>query len=94
MAHKGALVPPTRFEVQVGERGRLVLPARLRKQAGIRVGDRLLLLLDKKGETRLASLRRQVEKCCGMLAGIAPKRVLSEELIAERRREAQVEEEP
>jgi len=83
-----------RFEIQIGQRGRMVLPAPARKRLGIRPGDRLVLLVDPGGETRLVSLRRQVERCCGMLAGIAPDRVLSDELIAERRREAQREEGP
>lgn len=37
---------------------------------------------------RLASLARQVDKCMGMFADKFPERILSEELIAERREEA------
>jgi len=38
---------------------------------------------------RLVSLRKQIESCMGMFKDVAPRgRLLSEELIAERREEA------
>jgi len=42
---------------------------------------------------RLASLKRKIEKGMGMFADISPERILSEELIAERREEARRENE-
>jgi hypothetical protein len=36
----------------------------------------------------MASLKRQIEKGMGMFADISPERILSEELISERREEA------
>jgi len=91
MAHISRFVPHFQVEVRIGDRGRLVLPAHIREHLGIRAGDRLVLIADEPGAVRLVSLRKQVERFCGMLAGVAPKRVLSEELIAERREEARRE---
>jgi AbrB family looped-hinge helix DNA binding protein len=51
-----------RFTIALGDRGRLVLPARLRRRLDLHPGDRLVL---------------------------APERSLVDELIAERRAEAQ-----
>jgi hypothetical protein len=60
---------------------------------GLHPGDRLVLIVDESGEMRLVSLRQQVEQCMGMFKHIAPPgKLVSEELIAERRREAQREE--
>ena len=93
MAHKRAFVPPKLFEVTVGDRGRVVFPAELRNELGIRRGDRLLLALDPNGEARIVSARRQLDRLRGMFANIAPERILSEELIRERREEARHESE-
>lgn len=79
------------YDLSLGDRGRLVLPASLRKDLGLRAGERLVLIVEPSGEMRLLSLRRQVDKCLGMFARLAPERVLSEELIAERRAEAKRE---
>jgi len=93
MAHIKVYVPPIGGEVQLGERGRVVLPAAVRKRLGWRTGDRLILIVEDSGEVRLASLRQQVQRCEGMFRHLArPGVLLSEELIAERRREAAREE--
>jgi AbrB family looped-hinge helix DNA binding protein len=87
MAHKSAQAH-MQYAVQLGSRGRLVLPAVVRRQLGLHAGDRLVVILDESGEARLVSARKQVEKYCGILAHRARGRMLSEELIAERRAEA------
>lgn len=93
MAHESLSVSPRRYQVQLGNRGRLVLPAQVREKLGLHAGDRLVLIVDESGEMRLVSLRQQVEKCMGMFKDIVPPgKLVSEELIAERRREAQREE--
>jgi AbrB family looped-hinge helix DNA binding protein len=77
----------------MGQRGRIVLPASVRKRLGLRHGDRLVLIAEDSGEIRLMSLRHQVERCAGMFAHlVAPGTRPSEELIAERRLEAAREE--
>jgi AbrB family looped-hinge helix DNA binding protein len=82
------------FELQLGDRGRIVLPAVLRQRLSLHPGDRMVLIVDKSGEMRLVDLRRQIEKCRGMFRHLAPRgKRLSDELIADRRKEAQREEE-
>jgi AbrB family looped-hinge helix DNA binding protein len=94
MAHKNPKPSQTEnYALQLGERGRVVLPAPVRKRLKLSPGDRLVLIVNKSGDMRLASLKRQIEKGMGMFADIAPERILSEELIAERREEARRENE-
>jgi bifunctional DNA-binding transcriptional regulator/antitoxin component of YhaV-PrlF toxin-antitoxin module len=70
-----------------------VLPAAVRERQQLHPGDRLVLIVDESGEMRLVSLRKQIENCMGMFKEVAPRgRLLSEELIAERRQEALREE--
>lgn len=93
MAHESLTEPLRQYQLQLGNRGRVVLPARIRKKLGLHPGDRLVLIVDDSGEMRLVSLRQQVQKCMGMFKNLAPPGTLvSEELIAERRREAEREE--
>ena len=81
------------YTLPLGERGRVVLPAPVRKRLKLNPGDRLILMVDESGDMRLASLAHQIDKCMGMFAGKSPERILSEELIAERREEARRENE-
>ena len=81
------------YTVPLGERGRFVLPAPVRKRLKLNPGDRLILMVDKAGDMRLASLDRQIDKWRGMFADREPRRIASEELIAERREEARREDE-
>jgi AbrB family looped-hinge helix DNA binding protein len=93
MAHESSRGTLMRYEVQLGNRGRLVLPAKVRQELGLHPKDRLVLTVEESGELRLVSLRHQVERCMGMFKGIGPPgKLVSEELIAERRREARREE--
>jgi AbrB family looped-hinge helix DNA binding protein len=88
MAHR--TTKPTETEtyvLPVGERGRVVLPAKVRKRLRLNAGDRMVLNVDKSGDMRLASLKRKIEKGMGMFADLQPHRIASEELIAERREE-------
>jgi len=76
--------------VRLGKQGRLVIPAELRRALGLRPGDRLIarregdkIVLEKKEEI----LRRVKERFA-----LIPLQVdLAEELIAERRAEAERE---
>jgi AbrB family looped-hinge helix DNA binding protein len=80
-----------RYTAQVGERGRLVLPAELRERLSLNAGDRVVLSLEDDGSLRLVTAGDQVKKLKGMYAHLAPERSLSEELIRERRQEARRE---
>ncbi|MFI5270176.1 MAG: AbrB/MazE/SpoVT family DNA-binding domain-containing protein [Chloroflexota bacterium] len=74
--------------VQMGPKGRVVIPASYRDALGLQPGDDLVVILDGQ-ELRLISrrevLRRIQEE---MTAAVPAARVLSEELLAERRAEA------
>jgi AbrB family looped-hinge helix DNA binding protein len=92
MAHRTTKAVETEtYALQLGERGRVVLPAKVRKRFKLNPGDRLVLIVDESGEMRLASLQRQIDKCRGIFADLQPHRIASEELIAERREEARRE---
>ena len=77
--------------VQVGEKGRIVIPAEIRGAMGIRVGDSLEMRLDDyelRVSTRRARIRRAQQRARKYIpAGV----LLSEELNAERREAAKKE---
>jgi AbrB family looped-hinge helix DNA binding protein len=83
-----------RYTLVLGERGRLVLPAKLRQRLGLDHGDRLIIMLDAAGGFRAVSAREQARRLNGMYRELAPGRSLAEELIAERREEARREAAP
>jgi antitoxin PrlF len=68
--------------------GRVVIPVEFRKALGVGPGDQVLIrFLD--GEVRIYTLDHAIRRLQEWGAGLAPpERVLSEELIAERRDEA------
>ena len=76
------------YTIPLGERGRLVLPAPLRRQLDLHPGDRLILTLDPGGGFRMVSAREQARRLCGLYRDLAPGRSLADELIAERHEEA------
>jgi AbrB family looped-hinge helix DNA binding protein len=81
------------YSVALGERGRLVLPAPLRKRLDLESGDRLILMLDEQGGFRVVSARELAKRLNGLYRDLAPGRSLVDELIAERREEARREDE-
>jgi AbrB family looped-hinge helix DNA binding protein len=81
------------YSVVLGERGRLVLPAPLRRQLGVEPGDRLIFTMDEEGVLRVLTAREVARRGRGMFAHVAPERSLVDELIAERREEARREDE-
>ncbi len=81
MAHTGA------FSVQLGDRGRLVLPAAIRRQLELKPGDELLIILQPDGSLRISSARLAVRETRGLYRARTRKRSLVDELIADRRAE-------
>ena len=79
------------FSVQLGDRGRLVLPAEIRKQLNLREGDQLLIAVQPDGTLRVTSPRQAVHETRGLYRARARHRSLADELIAERRAEAKRE---
>jgi AbrB family looped-hinge helix DNA binding protein len=80
-----------RFTVAMGERGRLVLPARLRQRLGLQPGDRLIVTVEADGGFRVVSARDLARRARGLFRDAAPGRSLVDELIAERREAARRE---
>lgn len=76
------------YSIAVGERGRLVLPSRLRQRLDLQPGDRLIATVDEERGIRLVAARDLARQLRGIYAEIAPERSLVDELIAERREEA------
>jgi AbrB family looped-hinge helix DNA binding protein len=87
---------PVGFKVTIADRGRMVLPAEVRERLKIKNGDWLTLILEPDGEIRMLTGKVWTNTFVKMLrkaAGpVQPGRRLSDELIAERRREAAKEE--
>ncbi len=76
----------------VGDRGRLVLPSKVRAELGLKAGSRLLLSTEQDGSLRLRPYRSVADRNRGMLSKLAPgEESMVEELLAERRREAEHE---
>ena len=88
--------PPVGFKVTVAERGRIVLPAEVRERLQIEDGDWLTLILEPDGVIKLLTGRAWTDQFVKVMQRAArhipPSRRLSDELIAERRREAAKEE--
>lgn len=89
----GSLVPQKSeiYTLQLGAKGRVVIPATLRKQLNLREGDSLVMKLEPDGSLRLVSLRTQIQKMRGILKSTASACNLATELMQERQEEAQRE---
>ncbi len=76
--------------VRVGPQGRIVIPAAVREELGIGVGDELSTRVE---DGRLVLERREdvARRLRKRFASVAPGRSLSEELMAERREDARAE---
>ena len=83
---------PEGFQLAVADRGRLVLPAEVREHLNIHDGDRLWLVVDPDGTIRIQTRAVIVRNLQGAFAHLSPERRAVDELIAERRREAAMEE--
>ena len=86
MSHK---YDNSHYTVHLGDRGRMVLPAEVRRTLGLQAGDRLILTLGPDASIRLVSARRQARDLKGLFKQLSPDRELVKELIQERREEAQ-----
>ena len=77
----------TVHHTRIIEGGKLAIPAWLLKELGFKTGDTVLLEVDA-GELRVRSLSVAIARTQDIAARFSPERVLSEELIAERRADA------
>lgn len=75
----------------VTEGGRVVIPARFRRELGLRPGDEVIMQLED-GEIRLYTLQHAIERAQQVVCAHVPANVsLADELIQERRSEARHE---
>lgn len=76
------------FKSRINENGRIVIPAEIRKSMGLEAGDTILMALED-GVLRIESQQARVRRVQESLRQRIPDpRVLSDELIADRREEA------
>jgi AbrB family looped-hinge helix DNA binding protein len=73
--------------VLLGDGGRLVLPAKIRKQLNLGQGDELLITVQPDGSIRLASPRQVAKHGRGLYPVPERKQSSADERIAERRAE-------
>ena len=78
--------------VIVGDQGRIVIPARLRHEMGIKEGDELMARV-KDGQLVLEELHHALERVRSKVVAAGEGRSGVEELIQERLREARKEQE-
>jgi bifunctional DNA-binding transcriptional regulator/antitoxin component of YhaV-PrlF toxin-antitoxin module len=81
---------PLPFEtVSLGPEGEIRLPTRLRHLLGWQEGDKLVLTADDRGFVNVLTVRDAVRGVRGTLSTQASALLLADELIEERRREAE-----
>ena len=89
--HEPASVSAAPVRAQVGEAGRIVIPGALRAAMGIEVGDTVLMRVED-GELRIVTPLQALRRAQAIVGQLVPEdRSLADELVAERRMEAEVE---
>jgi AbrB family looped-hinge helix DNA binding protein len=81
----------TTLKTHLDKGGRVVIPAACRRELGLKTGDELLVRV-QDGQIHLQTLEQAVLQGQALVRQYAGQRQLTEELIAERRKEAQSEE--
>jgi AbrB family looped-hinge helix DNA binding protein len=82
---------PLETRQKINENGRVVIPAAFRKALGVRAGDEVVLRMEDD-ELRITTMKRRIERAQRLVRKyVKPGTSLVDELIAERRREAQNE---
>jgi len=79
------------FQMKMSESGRVVIPAEIRRSLGLKEGDTVLFEL-RDGEAVITTRRARLERARALVRKHVPEGVsLVDELIAERRAEAERE---
>jgi AbrB family looped-hinge helix DNA binding protein len=77
-----------KHHARIAAGGRIVIPARLRRELGLQTGDRVILDVNG-GELRVRSLDAAIRRAQELVAEYVPEGIsLADELIRERREEA------
>jgi len=92
MAHGATAEREARYLVSIGDRGRIVLPTKVRAQLGLHEGDQLALTVGTDGSLRLVAARAPTQQALGMYKHLKGDRSIVDELIADRRQEVRREE--
>jgi len=71
---------PDAFSIQLGGRGRLVLPAEIRKRLNLRDGDELPVTVQPDGSLRVTSPSQVVRGTRGLYRARAGRRSLADDL--------------
>jgi AbrB family looped-hinge helix DNA binding protein len=79
------------YTIAIGTKGRLILPTALQRHANLHEGEKVVITLAKDGTLTIVPLRACAKACEGMFSHLAPGVSLADELIAERREEAEKE---
>ncbi len=82
------------FTLEIGFKGRVTLPAELRKRANLKDGDKLVITLKENHQLELKSGQAVAKHGRGILHDMLPEtkgKKLVDELLAERRKEAKRE---
>ena len=81
----------TQVKTRIGEGGRIVIPAEYRQALGLNVGDEVILRLED-GQVHILTLKQAIRRVQELVSRYVPQgRSLADELIAERRLEAENE---
>lgn len=88
MAHDDVM----RTEIRLGRQGRLVIPAAIRRALGYEEGDELVAYV-MDGQLIISTQESILDTLQGLVADVEPGRSWVDELIAERREEARMENE-
>lgn len=76
------------IKTKIGQGGRVVIPASYRKELGIKPGDHVMIFLEA-GEVRILTAKQAIKRAQALVRRYIPEgKLLSEELIQERRKEA------
>lgn len=76
---------------KLGEGGRLVIPAEYRRALGVDAGDELVLILEENS-LRVLTPKEGIRRAQALVRSYIPEgRLLSDELIEDRRKESQLE---
>ncbi len=79
------------FKTKMGQSGRVVIPTEYRRKLGLEAGDEIIMHLDEEG-LRLYTPAQAVARAQALVRRYVPEgRDLAEELISERRAEAERE---
>ena len=89
MAHK---LENGHCSLTLGARGRLVLPAEVRRLLALKEGDRILLTVGKDGRISLQSVSSAIDSLQGMFRHLNAGGSMADELIRDRREEVRREE--